>query len=714
MATKRAGPRARQGQGGGDPSKRALLVAINNYGNPQNDLPSCLEDAAKFRSVLQSHYGFENFTELYDGDATVANVEAGLSWLLKDAAADDRLVFYYSGHGYQQPRGGNLEECLVLGNLEFLFDDRLSEFSRSAPPGVLSVILDSCFSGGMEKRIPLGEGVEVARTKLWVPPPDAARGKSLAAGPLVPRPFGCLPVTGETAVKRLVLGTEVGPDKAAGPQEASQDEAGQMQLNGLLLSACRENETSSASTSATKGMSAFTFALTGTLPASGEISNARIHEDVRDRLAELGFQQVPLLRVPPRPPGLDAASFVTLVPVAAAAPDQPTKSLPSGAGANSTTPAETRGNPTMANNQAYDEQFWQTVERVAAQVASAAEHEAAGGRKALAPAPRPATASPTNEPDSEAASAGGARPTAPAATQPNDRPGAGSPDGRGPGSIGNGEAPAAPPRRPAPAAGASGGMTGAAGGELGSSGNGQASDPATLPAPPTAGASASDGVEQGEQKWIGAALSLVSTVAPMVINAIRGRHKDFTPDGADGDEKLMAAVADVVTPAVIDAIARRPKDFTVDPSPNGSGEEGEAKFPWGAVARVVGSAVPSIIGEIFKRKDFSADLPAGSAATEDDNGPGLVVGAVAPAVIQAMARRHKDIGANGQDDAVGDDKGIPWGAVARIAASVVPSVVTEISHRKIYAPGMPPSHSPGFAPLPPGAGERGERRCYAL
>jgi hypothetical protein len=680
MVTKRAGPRLRQGQGGGgEASKRALLVAINHYGNPQNDLPSCLEDAAQFRSVLQSRYGFENFSELYDGDATVTNVEAGLAWLLKDAEADDRLVFYYSGHGYQQPRNGNLEECLVLGNLEFLFDDRLSELSQSAPPGVLSVILDSCFSGGIEKRIPLGERVEVARTKLWVPPPDAARGKSLSAGPLVPRPFGCLPIAGQDAVKRLVLGPEAIADKAARPQEASQDEAGQLRLNGLLLSACSENETASASTSATKGMSAFTYALTGTLPASGQISNTRIRDGVRDRLAELGFQQTPLLRAPPRPTGLAAASFVTLIPAAAAAPGQPAKSLPRGADGGSTITAEGRGNPAMANNQAYDEQFWHTVERVAAQVALAAEQETATGRKSLVPATSPTPTMRAEWQDGEPASPVGARPAAPAASQPNNATAAGSSDGRT-----NGEA-AAPPPRPAPAAGTSAG-TGAA---------------------------------EGEQKWIGAALGLAATVAPIVIDAIRNRRKDFTPDGVDGDAKLMGAVAEVVTPAVIDAIVRRPKDFTADQSLSGSDEdgvEGDAKFPWGAVARVVASAVPSIVGEIFKRKDFAPDLPAGSAATEGDNGPELVIGAVVPALVQAMARRHKDIGAgptDGQDDATGDEKGIPWSAVAQIAASVVPSVVAEISGRKLFAPGMQHSYSLGFAPLPAGASGRGDRRYYA-
>jgi hypothetical protein len=98
-------------------SKRALLVAINDYGSQQNNLPSCLEDATRFRSLLSERYGFTDFHELYDGEATVANVEAGLGWLFENVAEDDRLVFYYSGHGFQQPKGENLEECLVHGDM---------------------------------------------------------------------------------------------------------------------------------------------------------------------------------------------------------------------------------------------------------------------------------------------------------------------------------------------------------------------------------------------------------------------------------------------------------------------------------------------------------------------------------------------------------------------------------------------------------------------
>ena len=175
-------------------SNCALLVAINDYGSQQNNLPSCLEDARRFRSLLEERYGFDQFKELYDSDATVAKVEEGLTWLFEDVTPDDRLVFFYSGHGYQQPRGENLEECLVLGDMKFLFDDRLSELSRTAPPGVLTVVFDSCFSGGMEKQVGADGRIEIARTKAWMPPASALpqQQKALIGRQLVPRPFGSL------------------------------------------------------------------------------------------------------------------------------------------------------------------------------------------------------------------------------------------------------------------------------------------------------------------------------------------------------------------------------------------------------------------------------------------------------------------------------------------------------------------------------------------
>ncbi len=687
MAAKRVEPRARgRPPNGAQGAKRALLVAVNHYGNPQNDLPSCLKDAAQFKSVLQSHYGFESITELYDADATATKVDAGLGWLLQDATEADRLVFFYSGHGYQQPRNGNLEECLVLGNLDFYFDDRLSRLSQSAPAGVLTVVLDSCFSGGMDKRILLGDRIEVARTKLWVPPPDASQGKAFAAGPLVPRPFGCFPVKGQDAVKRLVLGSELEPGaKAVQPAAAAGDEAGQLQLNALLLSACSENETASAATSTTKGMSAFTFALTNTIPASGEIAATKLHDDVRERLAGMGFRQTPLLRAPARPTGMSDRSFVTLLPLTAASPaaGNTGKAMQVSTGSHLSATDETEETATMTNQtttnqQNFDQQFWHTVERVAAQVTQAAGNGAAPGRKDFAAAVQPATsAQPTTSGAANGADEGQMPPASGSATLPA-RP---APDGSRPGQVGQ-------------PSGANGGAD--------ESANGSADSVAS--AAPDQAASRADSNPPGQQKWIGAALSLVGTLAPMVIDAIRKRRKDFIPDGEVDEEKLLGTVTEVVAPAVIDAIQRSPKDFTPDDAADQNGADDDSKaFPWGSIARVVASAVPSIIGEVTRGKDFAPELS--DQAPTDDKGPGMIVGAVTPGIIEAIARRQqgKAGSANGEQGPAGDDKSIPWGAMARVAAAVVPAVVGEITHKKIMAPGMPPLPAPGRQPVPFGA-----------
>ena len=52
-------------------------------------------------------------------------------------------------------------------------------------------------------------------------------------------------------------------------------------------------------------------------------------------------------------------------------------------------------------------------------------------------------------------------------------------------------------------------------------------------------------------------------------------------------------------------------------------------------------------------------------------------------------------------------------AIARVAASVVPSVVGEITRRKILTPGMQPTQPTRFVPLPAGMPGRSDRRYYA-
>src|SRR5205823_15090744 len=76
-----------------------------------------------------------------------------LDELFNGVGPADRVVFYYSGHGYQQVINGNKEEYLVTQDIKFFHDDDFSKKTQGLPDGVLTVVLDSCFSGGMEKRL---------------------------------------------------------------------------------------------------------------------------------------------------------------------------------------------------------------------------------------------------------------------------------------------------------------------------------------------------------------------------------------------------------------------------------------------------------------------------------------------------------------------------------------------------------------------------------
>lgn len=294
-------------------ANKALLAAIDHYPDPRNNLPSCLADATAFERVLRNTYGFTEIGVLRDDLATLANVESGLNWLFSGADLNDRLVFFFSGHGYQVRRGQNLDEVLCLYD-EFLFDDILSQRTQSLPPGTFTMVSDSCHSGGMYKVMfaPGGDdSVEIAQTKVLRVPPEKQEDKAFVhpadIRTLRYRPFGAPRMSLPAIAKRFGM-----------PLPKGFDEGGQLAMNGLLLSACLEDETASASTARTNGLSAFTFALLQQLTALGpQTSNRRLIEETTTLLKSLGFRQTPVLMEPAAPAGLGDRSFLTLEPTEA-------------------------------------------------------------------------------------------------------------------------------------------------------------------------------------------------------------------------------------------------------------------------------------------------------------------------------------------------------------------------------------------------------------
>ncbi len=160
----------------------ALLVGISDYKANIQSLPGTQQDLESMQSLLvDSNFGWgfqsENICILRNQDATLANVlKAFQHFLIERVDEDDRVVFYYAGHGAQvrdfdgaEPDG--LDETLVLYDtltqteiprgtvaeyVPHLTDDVLGELLRRVSAKLnyegrdvrnnLIVVLDSCNS----------------------------------------------------------------------------------------------------------------------------------------------------------------------------------------------------------------------------------------------------------------------------------------------------------------------------------------------------------------------------------------------------------------------------------------------------------------------------------------------------------------------------------------------------------------------------------------
>lgn len=153
----------------------ALLVGIDAYRSPVPPLAGCLNDVKRMREFLEHRGGDASIHTLTDEEATRAAVIDAFRSHLGAAGAADTALFYYSGHGSQEPtppellaiEPDGLDETLVLfdSRTEGQFDlaDKelgklISEVAESGAHVV--VILDSCHSGTATRA--LGETVRRA------------------------------------------------------------------------------------------------------------------------------------------------------------------------------------------------------------------------------------------------------------------------------------------------------------------------------------------------------------------------------------------------------------------------------------------------------------------------------------------------------------------------------------------------------------------------
>lgn len=295
--------------------RRAVIVGINDYQGTWNDLPSCVKDAESFRDYLNHKLGFTEIRVLTDKQATRSNVTAGLDWLFENATAQDRLVFFYSGHGTTKPDGNVMQEYLCLYD-DILQDDELSRRTQDLPDGVFTAIIDCCFSGGMEKRryeaVVQGFGESSVGTIGHIPSLSVERSqvKTFLSDPQQLR----MQEDAEeraTFYKPFAQSTRLTPGGFRKTFQAQVAEESDLVMRGTLLAASLETETAAAATSQTNGLSAFTFALLKVFEGRGQaLSLNELVQLITIELRMLGLRQSPRLKT--RPPQLAERPFLSM------------------------------------------------------------------------------------------------------------------------------------------------------------------------------------------------------------------------------------------------------------------------------------------------------------------------------------------------------------------------------------------------------------------
>jgi metacaspase-1 len=146
---------------------RALLVGIDNY-QSLNRLVGSKQDVKNMKQFIQSEWGYQSrqIRTLTDAQATRTGILGAFdNWLIRGSQPGDKVLFYYSGHGYflkddDYDEGDGHDEVLCPVNayqtsdgqyINFIRDDEINRRLRQLTGRQVMVIVDACHSGTITK-----------------------------------------------------------------------------------------------------------------------------------------------------------------------------------------------------------------------------------------------------------------------------------------------------------------------------------------------------------------------------------------------------------------------------------------------------------------------------------------------------------------------------------------------------------------------------------
>ena len=282
------------------PDLFALVVGIDRYPDPIPTLQGCVNDAQAFGGILTDQYKVPRgqVLTLIDAQATREAVIRGFREHLSKAGAGDIAVFFFAGHGAQEPTSGcylpvepdGKNETLVChdsrqpGGWDLVDKDVAVLIEEIAARGArLTLILDSCHSGSADRALD-----EVGASGI---PPGVRRVADRAEGQpdsVYLRP----PAEFAASLRNL----DAAAKASAGASQALGFVRGAAGAH-VLFAACSDFQNANEFRTVTPRHGAFSYCLLQVLQDGKPIGNEELYQRTRILLRGLFPDQVPHLVV---------------------------------------------------------------------------------------------------------------------------------------------------------------------------------------------------------------------------------------------------------------------------------------------------------------------------------------------------------------------------------------------------------------------------------
>ena len=150
----------------------AVIVGVSKYQDPSLNLIFAASDAKKFHDLLTANKQNPNIVLLLDEKATQSNIINAINTTFRKAKANDRIIFFFSGHGTD---GYFCQYDADYSYESLLNHEAIQNAFKQSKASIKLCIVDACFAGSLKNVSASKTKSSVNLFKEYVAPSNAKK-----------------------------------------------------------------------------------------------------------------------------------------------------------------------------------------------------------------------------------------------------------------------------------------------------------------------------------------------------------------------------------------------------------------------------------------------------------------------------------------------------------------------------------------------------------